>query len=60
MVLRVYHFQKRAFLLTTMKLPDVSIDAIVALAKQKQIKMVFSTEDLVLIKVLRQEKCYDN
>jgi len=33
---------------------DVSIDAIVALAKQKN-KMVFSSEDLVLIKVLRRE-----
>jgi len=42
-----------------MELTDVSIDAIVALAKQKQTKMVFSTENLVLIKVLRQEKGYD-
>jgi len=40
-----------------MELTDVSIDAIIALAKNK---MVFSTEDLVLIKVLRQEKGYDN
>jgi len=37
-----------------MELTDVSIDAIVALAKQKQ-TMVFSTENLVLIKVLHQE-----
>jgi len=42
-----------------MELTDVSIDAIVALAKKTN-KMVFSTEDLVLIKVLRQEKGYDN
>jgi len=35
---------------------DVSIDAVVALAKQKTNKMVFSTKDLVLVKVLRQEK----
>jgi len=43
-----------------MELTDDSIDAIVALAKQKQTnKMVFSTKDLVLIKVLRQEKGYD-
>jgi len=42
-----------------MELTDVSIDAIVAFAKQKQTKMVFSTENLVLIKVLRQEKGYD-
>ena len=39
-----------------MELTDVSIDAIVALAKTQTNKMVFSTEDLVLIKVLRQEK----
>jgi len=35
---------------------DVSIDAIAALAKPKKNKMLFSTEDLVLIKVLRQKK----
>jgi len=39
-----------------MELTDVSIDA---LAKQQN-KMVFSTEDLVLVEVLRQEKGYDN
>jgi len=38
-----------------MELTDVSIDAVVTLAKQK-LKMVLSTEDLVLIKILRQEK----
>jgi len=43
-----------------MELSDVSIDTIVTLAKQKTNKMVFSTEDLVLIKVLHQEKGYDN
>ena len=36
MVLKVYCCQKRAFLLTFMELTDISIDAIVALAKQKQ------------------------
>jgi len=36
MVLNVYRFQKRAFYIRSMKLTDVSIDAIVALAKQKQ------------------------
>jgi len=41
MVLKVYHFQKRAFLLTSMELTNVSIDAIVALAKQKQTKWCF-------------------
>jgi len=47
--------------LQSMELTDVSIDTIVALAKQKQTKWcLFSTENLVLIKVLRQEKGYDN
>jgi len=35
MVLKVYHFQKRAFLLTV---HDVRINAIAALANQKQTK----------------------
>jgi len=43
-----------------MELTDVSIDAFIALKKTKTNKMVFSTEDFVLIKVLRQEKGYDN
>ena len=59
MVLKVYRFHKRAFLLTVHGV-NVSIDANVALAKQKTNKTVFSTEDLVLIKVLRREKGYDN
>jgi len=59
MVLKVYRFQKRAFLLSVMELTDVSIDTIVALTKQTN-KMVFSTKDLVLIKVLCQETGYDN
>jgi len=46
--------------LESMELTDVSIDTIVALAKQKQTKMVCSTENLVLIKVLRQEKGHNN
>jgi len=37
-----------------MELTDVSINATATLAKEKQNKMVFSTKDLVLIKVLRQ------
>ena len=45
--------------LQSMELTDVSIDAIVALAKQNN-KMMCSTENLVLIKVLRQEKGYDS
>jgi len=41
-----------------MELIDASIDTIVTLAKQKETKwcLVVSTKDLVLIKVLRQEK----
>jgi len=38
MVLKVYRFQKRAFLLMSIELTDVRIDTIVALAKQKQTK----------------------
>jgi len=43
-----------------MELTDVSIDAIVALAKEKHTKWCLYTENIVLIKVLRQEKGYDN
>jgi len=39
MVLKVYRFQKRDFYLRSMDLTDVSIDAIVALATQKQTRM---------------------
>jgi len=46
--------------LQSMEFTDVNIDAVVALAKTKTKKMVFSTENIVLIKVLRQEKGYDN
>ena len=42
----------------SVQLTDVSID--VNIGKTKTNKMVFSTEDLVLIKVLRQAKGYDN
>ena len=45
--------------LRSMELTDVSIDAIPA-GKTKKNKTVFNTEDLVLIKVLRQETGYDN
>ena len=55
MVLKVYRFQSVRSYLQSMHLTDISIDAIVTLAKQK-LKMVLSTEDLVLIKILRQEK----
>jgi len=62
MVLKVYRFQKRAFLLT--------VDGVrpnwrkhrrkFRTGKTKTNKMVFSTDDLVLVEVLRQEKGYDN
>jgi len=42
-----------------MELTDVSVDAAVTLAKQKQNDVLFSTRDLVLIKVLHQERGYD-
>jgi len=61
MVLKVYRFQKHAFLLT------VGLHGVnwrqhrrnCRICKTKTNKMVFSTEDLVLIKVLRQEKGYE-
>jgi len=43
-----------------MEVTDVSIDAIVALAKQKQTKHCLVPIILFLIKVLRQEKGYNN
>jgi len=42
-----------------MELSDVSTDAIVALTKQKQTKWSLVPK-IVLMKVLRQEKGYDN
>jgi len=48
----VYLFQKGAFLLTFHGVDfDISIDTIVTLANEKKNKMVFYSEDLVLIKV---------
>jgi len=46
-----------------MESTDVSIDATVVSAKQKQTKWCLvpkNTKDVVLIKVLRQEKVYDD
>ena len=45
--------------LWSIELRDVSIDTIVALTKKTK-KMVFSTQDLVVMKVFHQEKGYDN
>jgi len=39
-----------------MKLTDVIVNAVVEISKTKTNKMVFTTEDLVSIKVLRQEE----
>jgi len=46
MVLKVYRFQKCAFLLMVHELTDVSIDTIVALAKQKQTKWCLKSKIL--------------
>jgi len=56
MVLKVYGFQKRAFLLTVHGVNRRQRRRNCRIGKTKTNKMVFSTEDLVLIKVLCQEK----
>jgi len=58
MVLKVYCFQKRAFLLTVHGVNWRQHRR--NIRKTKTNKIVFSAEDLVLIKVRRQEKGYDN
>jgi len=60
MVLKVYRFQKSAFLLTVDGANWRLHWRKCRISKTKTNKMVFSTEDLVLVKVLRQEKGYDN
>jgi len=60
MVLKVYRFQKRASLLTVHGVNWRQHRCNCGIGKTKTNKMVFNTEDLVLIKVLRQEKGYDN
>jgi len=60
MVLKVYLFQKRAFLLTVHGVNWRQHRRKRRIGKTKTNKMVYSTEDLVLIKVLRQEKGHDN
>ena len=60
MVLKVYRFQKRAFLLTVHGVNRRQHRRNCCIGKTKTSKMVFSTEDLVLIKVLRREKGYAN
>jgi len=60
MALKVYRFHKCAFLLTVHGVNWRQHRRNCRISKTKTNKMVFSTEDLVLIKVLRQEKCNDN
>jgi len=59
-VLKVYRFQKHAFLLTVHGVNFRQHRCNCHIGKTKTNKMVFSTENLVLIKVLCQEKGYDN
>jgi len=54
MVLKVYHCQKRALQCT--ELTDVSIDAIVALAKQKQTKWCLVPKILFELKFFVKKK----
>jgi len=60
MVSKVYRFLKRDFLLTVHGVNWRQHRRNCRIGKTKTNKMVFSTENLVLIKVLRQEKGYDN
>jgi len=60
MVLKVYHFHQRAFLLTGHGVNWRQHRCNCRIGKRKTNKMVYSTKDLVLIKVLRQEEGYDN
>jgi len=60
MVLKVYRFQKRAFLFTVHGVNWSHHRRNCCIGKTKTNQTVFSTEDLVLSKVLHQEKGYDN
>jgi len=60
MISKVYRFEKRDFLLTVHGVNWRQHRHNCHIGKTKTNKMVFSTENLVLIKVLRQEKGYDN
>ena len=60
MVSNVYGFQKRDFLLTVRGVNWRQHRRNCCIGKTKTNKMVFSTENLVLSIVLRQEKGYDN
>jgi len=60
MVLKVYHFQKHAFLLMVHGVNWRQHRCNCRISISKTNKMVFSTKDLGLIKVLCQEKGYAN
>jgi len=60
MVSNVNRFLKRDFLLTVHGVNWRQHRRNCRIGKTKTNKMVFSTEKLVLVKVLRQEKGYDN
>jgi len=60
MVLKVYRVQNCAFLFTVHGVNWRQQRRNCHIGKTKTSKMVFSTEDLVLIKVLRHEKGYHN
>jgi len=60
MVLKVYRVQKHAFLFTVHGVNWRQHRRNCRIGKTKTNKMLFSIEDLVLIKVLRHEKGYDN
>jgi len=60
MALKVYFVQKRVFLFTVHGVNWRQHRRNCCIGKTKTNKMVFSIEDLVLIKVLRHEKGYDN
>jgi len=56
MVSKVYRFQKGAFLFTVHGVKWCQHRCSCRIGKTKTNKMVFSTEDLVVIKVLHQQK----
>jgi len=60
MALKVYCFQKRAFLLTVHGVNWRQHTHSCRIGRTKTNKVVSSTKDLVLIKVIHQEKGYHN
>jgi len=60
MVLKVHRFQKCAFLFTVRGVNWRQYRRNCRISKTKTNKLVFNAEDIVLIKVLRQEKGCDS